>query len=137
MGGKEFIYTIQLITSRHGHEECFFRLEGVKNKNGRWRNRGKTRRRRECETNATPSRGRQRGGFHIPEHEGIETWEQTHAKRSGNTSSGGRTHPSIQPSQLLRKFLKSFIVVAPDRGISCEAGGGNIPRIVPLKQVGQ
>ena len=113
-------------------------IRNEKNKNRRWGKRGKTGRDREYETNKRSAiRGRTKKGFRNPEHGGIEVRERTHAQRSGNTSSGGRTHPPIQPSQLLGKLLKPFVVVAPDGSVSCEAGGGNVPRIVPLEEVSQ
>lgn len=42
----------------------------------------------------------------------------TYAHWSRNTSPEGCAHPPIQPTQLLRKLLESFILVPPYGGIA-------------------
>jgi len=137
-GERGIIYTIQSITSRHEHKKGSFRLEGARKTKQKMEKDGVKQggTKNAKQTDVAPSKREQRGGFHIPEHGGIEIREQARAQWSGNASSGGRTHPPIQPSQLLRKLLKSF-VVAPDGSVSREGGGRYVPRVVSLKQVSQ
>ena len=81
-------------------------------------------------------RGRTKRGSKI-HNMGVSRSENTDIHQLRNAPPGGCTHPPIQPTQLLRKFLESFIPVAPYGGIPRRGRYGDVPRVVSLEQVGQ